>query len=203
MTKCELLIALLVVGTALSLPVSAKTFKWVDDQGVTHYGETIPPEYANKDRQTLNKSGAVIKTQDILSPEERHAKEAESAKKNAAAVVTKDQKRYDKSLTSTYSSVEEIELSRTRNIQQVDARINSIRARLKMTDANLLNLQIDADARTKAGQKIPASLHDEIAETLDRANHLQSDLDKQMAEIQEVESRFDADIARYKELTGK
>jgi len=203
MTKDKLLIALFAIGTALSMPVSAKTFKWVDDQGVTHYGETIPPEYASKDRQTLNKSGAVIKTQDILSPQELRAKEAESAKKDADATVIKDMKRYDKSLTSTYSSVEEIELSRTRNIQQVDSRINSIKARLKMTDASLLALQIDADERTKAGQKIPASLQDEIAETIDRANHLQAHLDKQMAEKLEVESRFDADKARYKELTGK
>lgn len=201
--KHEFLIALLVVGTALSVPASAKTFKWVDDQGVTHYGETIPPEYASKNRDTLNKSGAVIKTQEVLSPEQRRAKEAESAKKDADAIITKDQKRYDKSLTSTYSSIEEIELSRTRNIKQVEARINSIKARLKMTDASLLSLQIDADARTKAGQKIPASMQDEMAETLDRANRLQSDLDKQLAEIMEVESRFDADIARYKELTGK
>jgi len=203
MTKDKLLIALLAIGTAFSLSVSAKTFKWVDDQGVTHYGEIIPPEYASKNRDTLNKSGAVIKSQEILSPEQRHAKEAESVKKNADAVIIKDQKRYDKSLTSTYSSVEEIELSRTRNIKQVESRINSIKARLKMTDASLLNLQIDADERTKGGQKIPASLHDDIAETIERANHLQADLDKQMAEIQEVETRFDADIARYKELTGK
>jgi len=203
MMKYEFLIALLVVGTALSLPVAAKTFKWVDDQGITHYGEVIPPEYASKDRQTLNKSGAVIKTQDILTPEERRIKEVESAKNKADATVTKDQKRYDKSLTSTYSSVAEIELSRTRNIQQVDTRINSIKARLKITDDNLLTLQIDADTRTKAGQKIPASLHDEIAETLNRANHLQADLDNQITEKGEVELRFDADIARYKELTGK
>ncbi len=202
MIKSELLIAAL-VSVTFCLSVSAKTFKWVDDHGITHYGETIPPEYANKDRQTLNKSGAVIKNQDVLSPKERQAKEVQAVSDRADEKIVRDQKRYDKSLTSTYSSLEEIELARTRSIQQLDARINSIKTRLKMTDASLLTLQIDADARTKAGQKIPASLHDEIAETLDRTNHLQSDLDNQMAEKLNVEARFDADKARYKELTGK
>ncbi|PJC05589.1 MAG: hypothetical protein CO070_01805, partial [Gallionellales bacterium CG_4_9_14_0_8_um_filter_55_61] len=111
------LLIILVISAAMSLPAAAKTFKWVDDQGRTHYGEIIPPEYANKDRQTLNKSGTVIKSQEVLTPEEHRIKEAESAKNNAEAATIRDQKRYDKSLTSTYSSVEEIELSRTRNIQ--------------------------------------------------------------------------------------
>jgi hypothetical protein len=40
---------------SLSLPADAKLFKWVDDQGVTHYGEVIPPEYANKEKDALTK----------------------------------------------------------------------------------------------------------------------------------------------------
>ncbi|PJC03787.1 MAG: hypothetical protein CO070_06210, partial [Gallionellales bacterium CG_4_9_14_0_8_um_filter_55_61] len=106
-------------------------------------------------------------------------------------------------LTSTYSSVEEIELSRTRNIQQVDARINSLKARLKMAQSSLLTLQKDANARTKSGQKIPSSLHDDITEAQSLMTRLQLDLDKQNADRLEVEKRFDADKARYKELTGK
>jgi len=202
MMKYNLLI-ILVISAAMSLPAAAKTFKWVDDQGRTHYGEIIPPEYANKDRQTLNKSGTVIKSQEVLTPEEHRIKEAESAKNNAEAATIRDQKRYDKSLTSTYSSVEEIELSRTRNIQQVDARINSLKARLKMAQSSLLTLQKDANARTKSGQKIPSSLHDDITEAQSLMTRLQLDLDKQNADRLEVEKRFEADKARYKELTGK
>ncbi|HCJ50591.1 MAG: hypothetical protein COZ20_04760 [Gallionellales bacterium CG_4_10_14_3_um_filter_54_96] len=202
MMKYNLLI-ILVISAAMSLPAAAKTFKWVDDQGRTHYGEIIPPEYANKDRQTLNKSGTVIKSQEVLTPEEHRIKEAESAKNNAEAATIRDQKRYDKSLTSTYSSVEEIELSRTRNIQQVDARINSLKTRLKMAQSSLLTLQKDANARTKSGQKIPSSLHDDITEAQSLMTRLQLDLDKQNADRLEVEKRFEADKARYKELTGK
>lgn len=202
MMKYNLLIIMTIISF-LAVPAGAKTFKWVDDQGQTHYGETIPPEYANKDRQTLNKSGAVIKSQDVLTPEERRIKEAELAKNNADAAAVRDQKRYDKSLTSSYSSVEEIELSRTRNIQQVNARINGLKTRLKIARDSLLALQKDSSARSKAGQKIPASLHDDIAETQSLMTHLQLDLDKQNADRLEVDARFNAEKARYKELTGK
>ena len=200
--KSKLLIALL-ASLSFSLPASAKMYKWVDDKGTTHYGETIPPEYANKDRKMLNKSGVVIKTQDILTPDERKAAEEASAKNNTDAEAARDQRRYDKSLTSTYSSVEEIELSRLRNIQQVEARINSVRSQLKLADENLAGLKKDADTRTKAGKAIPPSLHDDIVETQDRVLRLQQDLDKYKTEKLAVEARFEADKARYRELTGK
>lgn len=194
-----------IASVAFCQPVSAKTdkLKWVDDKGTTHYGDTIPPEYANKDRHFLNKSGVVVKTQDVLTPEERRAKETESAKNNIDEAAVRDKKRRDKSLTDTYSSVEEIELSRTRNIQQVDSRINSINSQLKMVSNNLLGLQNDAANRSKAGSKIPESLQDDIKDTQKRIKLMQQDLDKYKAEKQAVEARYDADKARYKELTGK
>lgn len=194
---------LFIAGLALSLPVSAKTYKWIDDKGTTHYGETIPAEYANKDRTLLDQSGAIIKTQEVLTQEERRAKEAEKAKSSAEEAAVRDQKLHDKSLTDTYSNVKEIELSRSRSIQQVESRINSINSQLKMTMDSLLGLQADMDARRKAGGKIPPSLKDDIKDTQQRVNNLQLDLDKYKAEKQAVDARYDADKARYKELTGK
>lgn len=202
MNKIKLLIAL-IAGVTFCLPVFAKMYKWVDDKGTTHYGETIPPEYANKDRQILNKSGVVIKTQDVLSPDERRAKEAESVKINAEKTVERDQKLHDKSLTDTYSNVGEIELSRTRSLQQVDARINSINSQIKTANNNLADLQKDGVARSKDGKKIPQFLQDEIKDAQDRVKNLQQDLEKYKAEKLAVEVRYDAEKARYKELTGK
>ncbi len=197
------LLITLLAGVVFSLPAAAKMYKWVDDKGTTHYGETIPPEYANKDRQLLNKSGVVVKTQDILTPDERRAKEAESVKIQAEEATIRDQRLHDKSLTDTYSSVGEIELSRSRNLQQVDARINSINSQLKMTNANLLGLQKDADNRSKSGGKVPVSLMEDIKVAQDSVSRLTQDLEKHKAEKQAVDARFNADKARYKELTGK
>jgi hypothetical protein len=197
------LLCALIASAAASFSVSAKTYKWVDDRGVTHMGDTIPAEYANKDRQLLNKSGTVIKTQDIMTPDERRAQEAESKKNRVEQAAARDQKLHDKSLTDTYSNVEEIELSRTRNIQQVDARITSIIAQMKTANNNLAMLQKDAANRSQNGKKIPQSLHDDIKETQDQINRMQYDLQKYKDEKLAVEARYDADKARYKELTGK
>ena len=202
MIKYRLFVAL-AIGMTFSLPVTAKMYKWVDDKGVTHYGETIPPEYAHRDREELNKAGRVVEKKEVLTPEERHAKELEDIKKREDEEAVLEQKRRDKALLNTYSSAKEIDLARVRNLQQVEARLNSISSQLKMADDKLIGLQKEADGYTKTGKKTPASLQEDLQESQARLTKLQQDLEKSMAEKAAVEARYDADKARYRELTGK
>jgi hypothetical protein len=202
MDKTKLLVVLL-AGLAFSLPAAAKLYKWVDDKGTTHYGETILPEYANKDRAELNKAGRVVNTKEILTPEERLAKEQEETRKRDDAAAVLEQKRRDKALVETYSNSKEIDLARSRNLQQIEGRINSASSQLKMANDNLLAFQKEADQRTKTGQKIPATLQQDLNESQARLSRLQQELDKYKAEKAAVEARYDADKTRYKELTGK
>ena len=193
----------LVIGMTFSLPAAAKMYKWVDDKGTTHYGETIPPEYANKDRTELNKAGRVVDKKEVLTPEERRAKELEDARKREDEEAAVEQKRRDKALLNTYSSVKEIDLARTRNLQQVEARLNSINSQIKMAGDNLAGLQKEADGYTSASKQIPASLQEDLQESQARLNKLKQDMEKSRAEKATVEARYDAEKTRYKELTGK
>jgi len=202
MTKAKLL-AVLVTVLVVSAPAAAKMYKWVDDKGTTHYGETIPPEYANKDRAELDKSGRVINKKEVLSPEERLAKEQEELKKREDTATAIEQKRRDKALINTYSNTNEIDLARSRNLQQVEGRINSTSSQIKMASDNLLAFQKEADALTKAGKKIHPTLQEDLKESQARLNKLQQELEKFKAEKAAVEARYDADKVRYKELTGK
>jgi predicted nucleic acid-binding Zn-ribbon protein len=202
MTQLKL-IAVFIAGIAFSFPVAAKMYKWVDDKGTTHYGETIPPEYANKDRSELGKSGRVIEKKEVLTPEERRASEQADAKKRADEEAALERKRRDKALVNTYSNEKEIDLARNRNLQQVEARIDSISSQLKMANDNLLAFQKEADALVKAGKKIHPSLQEDLKESQERLAKLQQDLEKAKTEKATLDARYDADKARYKELTGK
>jgi len=197
------LFAALIIGMAFSSPVTAKMYKWVDDQGVTHYGETIPPEYARKDRERLNKAGRVVERQEVLTPEERLAREREDAKKREDEEAMLERKRRDRALLSTYSNAKEIDLARNRNLQQLEARLNSVVSQLKMVDDKLDGLRKEADGYTRAGKEIPASLRDDLSESQERRASLQQDMEKAKAEKAAVEARYDADKARYRELTGR
>lgn len=197
------LVVALIVGTTFSLPAAAKLYKWVDDEGTTHYGETVPPEYANKDRVELNQSGRVVKTDEVLTPERRRAKEQAAAKKREQDQAVFEQQRRDKTLLSTYNSVKEIDLARSRGSQQVDARLNVIDSSLKSANDNLASLQKEAESYINQKKKIPASLDEDLQEAQTRVAKLQKDREKPQEEKAALEARYDADKKRYMELTGK
>jgi hypothetical protein len=202
MIDCRILIAV-VLGLAFSLPASAKLYKWVDNTGVTHYGETIPPEYANKDRKVLNKSGRVTETIDVETREEREANRETEEKKAAEEKLAEEKRRRDETLMATYSNVKEIDLARERNLQQVNARIINDTSQLKMVNDKLATLQAEADEMTKSGKKVPFSLHEDISETQARADKMKLNLDKSLAQKAAVVARYEDDKKRYQELTGK
>ncbi|MEO7623590.1 MAG: DUF4124 domain-containing protein [Gallionella sp.] len=193
----------LIAGFTVSFPVVAKLYKWVDDKGTTHYGETIPPEYADKDRVELNQAGRIIKNEAVITPERRRAKELEDAKKRDDDKLALEQKRRDRTLINTYSNVKEIDQARLRSVQQVDAKINVLNSYIKTATDNLSALQKEADAYTAANKNIPASLNEDLQEAGSRLIKLQHDAEQPNTEKAALETRFAEDKARYMELTGK
>lgn len=190
---------ILIAATALSaLLVShaeAKLYKWVDGNGVTHYGETIPPEYANREAVKLEK-GRIEKREDRRTNADKPLKDPQAEK------ARREAERHDNALLNTYASEQEIDLALERNLQQVDARTSSYRTLLKSAQDNLAQLHQEQDGLIKQGRKIPKSLEEDLAEGQVRVDKLQSDLDSSLKEAENVRARFAADKKRYRELKG-
>ena len=197
-----LLIALF-VGISFSFPAAAKLYKWVDEKGVTHYGETIPPEYANRDREELNKSGRTVKVIEVPTAEERKAQKEAEERKRAEEKAAIEQKRRDTTLTSTYSNVNEIDLARNRSLQQLNSRINNNQSQLKIATERLESLQGESATYTQASKQVPGALQEDLKDAQGRVARSKLNLDKALAEKAAVEARYDADKARFKELTGQ
>jgi len=195
MTKSQILGATFVLCALFSITAEAKLYKWVDDQGETHYGEVIPPEYANKDKIEFDDKGRVVKDKstdgDINSAANRTPEQK-------AAV---EQRRKDKALLNTYSNEKEIDLARDRNLQQVESRINSIQLLQKSAQESLDSYKAEAKGVTN-GKPIPASLKADISAAEDKLAKLQQDLDAANAKAASVRASFETDKARYRELTG-
>ena len=180
----------------------AKLYKWVDDKGETHYGETIPPEYADRDNVQFNDKGQVIKRNEKMNSEARRAKEAVEAKKRADDEAILEQRRKDKMLLNTYSSEKEIDLARDRNLQQVEALISSIQLLQKSAQESLDSYQLEQEKVTQAGRKIPASLESDIAAAVQKTIKLRQQMNTAQEKATKVKSNFESDKLRYRELTG-
>ena len=197
MINKRFLVCGIILCAAFSTSAEAKLYKWVDDQGVTHYSSTIPPEYANKDRVQINKAGLEVKPDEN---KDAHKTNGQPTPEEQAAI---DQRRRDKALLDTYSNVDEIDLARDRNLQQVNARINSIQIRLKSAQSTLDEHQKEKEHIAKANRQIPSSLMSDLSDDQDKIDRLQSELDQAEKEAADIKARYDADKERYRALTGK
>ena len=202
MRKVKLLSAGFALCAVLSVNAEAKLYKWVDDNGTTHYDDTIPPEYANRDASQLNSQGRVEKHIEKLTPEERRTKEDGDAKKQAAQQAAIEAKRRDVALLSTFSNEKEIDLARNRSEQQVEARISSSKTMLASAQGSLLAHHKEQDDLLRQNKKIPASLTEDIAENEVRVARFKKELAQNEQELAGVKARFEADTVRYRELKG-
>ncbi len=117
-----LALALLLPGAAL-----AAMYKWVDDKGVVHYSDQVPPAAVNKGNVELSPQGIPIrKVAPAMTPEQRSAHEAEQARQNESAKgPTREQiesARHDRALLQSYTTAGEIDLAKARSLQTLQAR---------------------------------------------------------------------------------
>ena len=195
MGRTEILGVALVLLAAFSANTEASLYKWVDERGETHYGEVVPPEYANRDQTQLDK-GRAVKKPDSQSD----AAKSDTTMNGEQAAM--DQRRKDKALLNTYSNEKEIDLARDRNLQQVEARITGAQLLLKSAQGSLDGYHNEAVAKQQAGKAIPDSLQSDLNAAENKVAKLKQDLAKAQEKEASVKAGYEADKIRYRELTG-
>jgi chromosome segregation ATPase len=173
---------------------SGKLYKWVDDNGETHYGEVIPPEYADRDKTQLNKFGIEVK-------DKSKDADANASVKTPEEQAAIDRRRKDNALLNTYSNEKEIDLARNRNLQQVEALISSIQLQLKSARDSQNDYNQELARLQKAKKNIPESLQSDVDNANSRVAELEGDLKEAQDKAASVRAAFDADKVRFHELT--
>lgn len=188
-----------------SLPVGAGTIKkWVDEQGVTHYGDTIPPQYVNQSSTELSTKGVVVKkTERAQTAEERRAIEEDKARKQESQAREQEQQRRDRALLNTYTSETEIDLTRDRNLQQAEVQTQSAELRIKQVTERLTKYRKQADGMTQSGKPVAADLKQDIENAEREILHLRESIQQKKKDMEAIRARFETDKQRYRELTSK
>lgn len=174
-------------------------YKWTDEQGVVHYGDHIPPQYAQQDRAVLNSQGVEVGRIEAAKSPEQAAAEA-----RAKALALK-QRQHDSFLVSTYTSVTDIEALRDVRLDQLQGQraaaeqyIDSLRSRLGTLQTRAFAFQpysSRADAR-----RMPDDLAENLVRTVNEMRQQTAALAAKGEEEKTLRAQFDADIRRYGEL---
>lgn len=180
----------------------AVTYRWVDDQGVVHYGDHVPPQYAQKEHTEINAQGVELKRLDA----EKTPEEAAADSRKQEEILR--QKQHDSFLLTTYTSVHDIEALRDERVLQLKAQrsaseayVETLRARLSALQARAL---IFTPYSSKPGaRRMPDDLTEDLVRTLNEMRSQSAAIVTQREEETTLRKQFQADIDRYRELHAK
>ena len=179
-----------------------KVYRWVDKNGQVHYGDSVPAEYADQDRDILNRQGVTV------GREQGHVTAEEAAAQAAADKVARDEQKRrlrDRVLLQTYQSVDELEVLRDNRLELVDSQ-------LVIQEQSLANLRAQqAKIKNQTARYAPintkpdaAPVPPELAKDLERAANdiatQEANLQKRRDERENIRLTFEADIKRFGEL---
>lgn len=185
-------------------------FRCVDEKGVTHYGDTMPPQCAKKEVTEMNRGGSVVRKIDAqLTPEQIKIREVEKAKRIENLRLVAEQKQRDLALLGTYGSEREFAASQSRDVTQLDARIKTLQSRTEDLDA-LVKKRTDEMEFYKAGQSRGSKVAkvreapQQLVNALARSQSDRAALDTEIAQSEEekkaVVARHEEEITRWKRL---
>jgi hypothetical protein len=176
-------------------------YKWVDEQGVTHYGDHIPPEYAMQEQHVINSQGVEInrleaqKTPEQMAVEEQKKLDADQSQNR------------DRNLLNTYASVQEIERLRDQRVTLVADQIKVTSQFLEVLNGKLKKLRANTmlykpyNADPKA-QVMPDQIAEDLVRVRNDIRTQEQNLTAKRSEETTMSKQFQSDIDRFKELKG-
>jgi hypothetical protein len=179
-------------------------YRWVDNEGLVHFGDSIPAEYIDLERQIINEYGVTV---GVLRAKRTDEEIAEDKRRDKIAIKQAIQNRMDEALLATYLSVDEIVLHRDRRVELFLAQSPVTELYLTNLNRRLGSLQKEASryrpySDDPDAETIDLDLAGDISTTEDTIQRHQANLERFQDDAMAVVDRFDGDINRFKKLKG-
>lgn len=185
--------------------------KCVDEKGVTHYGNPLPPQCAKAEIKELSGQGTVKKTLDRpLTPEEIKAREEEMIRTKDERRKQEDIQRRDRALVATYGAEKEFDVSRDKALDVITTRQKTSQNRLKELEEyqKKLNAELefykDGKSKSSKGKEVPAELAQNAERTRKDIETTRESIQRMEEEKKNIHAQFESDKQRWRDLkSGK
>jgi Domain of unknown function (DUF4124) len=176
-------------------PRAGSIVKWVDEKGVTHYGDSIPPQYSGRDNTELDKQGHVVKRNKVGD-----SQPGNSVAEKPEVKINPEQQRHDKALLAAYTTEQEFDLARDRNLQTDQAAVEGLNQNMASVKERMAASKKLADGFTQRKKPVPAYITQDMKEHQDEITKLEGQVADRQKSMDETRQRFDADKKRFIQL---
>ena len=198
---------LLIVIPISSVAAQGKTqkmYRWVDSDGAVHYGDSVPAEYAELERQIVNDHGITV---DVLRAKMTEEEIIEEQRLADLRMQRELERRQDQALLATYLTIDEILMHRDRRIELFEAQARVTELYLRNLERRMSELKEEASgfqpySEDPDAEMISSDLADDIATTKETITRHEANLQRFQSDQQGIVARFDGDINRFKKLKG-
>jgi hypothetical protein len=170
-------------------PKKGSIIKWVDEKGVTHYGDRMPVQDANRNNSVLNNQGLVVQRDQpatVVKPEQDQA--------------SIDQQRHDRALRAAFSNEQEIDAARDRNLQTDETAINGLEQRMGIAQARMDANKKLADDFIKRKKPVPPDLNLDLQNNSTEITRIKQQIAQRQQSMEATRQRYDNDKRRFVEL---
>ncbi|HEY5102258.1 MAG TPA: DUF4124 domain-containing protein [Steroidobacteraceae bacterium] len=179
-----------------------KTYRWVDEKGVVHYGDRIPAQDTQREHTVLNREGVEVGRSDA---QKSPAQIAEEARREQEAMRLEQ---HDTFLLTTYTSAKDIEDLRDARLEELNSQHVAAEQYIENLNASLMTLQSLAltfkPYNTSAGaRRMPDDVAANLVRAMSELHTQRNTLEAKDKEAQAVRTEFNGDIQRYKDLRAK
>lgn len=185
---------LCLVAVDLTAAEKRELYRYTNKDGVKVLNHTIPPEYAQRGYEVVNRHGDVIRVVepglDALGIEEQKRL---SAEKEA-------EMKWDRELLKRYSTVADVESAKSRRLAEINTSLAILRGNIVSLDSQIAREQSKAADRERRSQEVPEAILTNIKNFKVERAATERMIENRLADYDEVANRFDRDIARFEAI---
>lgn len=196
---------LIYLGAAFALLTGSATAggikKWVDENGLVHYGTSVPPQYVDKAHSELNERGIEVRRHDrSMTPEEIQREKALAALRAEQERLKEEQHARDRILLSLYRNEDDLVMSRDGKIAQIDAQIRLKHNEIRRLKDRLSEYQASAAAAERSGRRLSERQQENLDSTQRSIERAYATILGKEDEKRATIDKYDYDLNRFREL---
>ena len=163
--------------------------KWVDSQGVTHYGDKLPVQETGRNNTEMSNQGIVLKHNVKTDTKTEELDQEKLA-----------QQRRDNILLASYTKAEEIDLARDRSLQTDLATLQALTVQKENVASRLARNQKAAEGFTKRNKPLPPYLSEELKLAGSESSRVEKQIAGRKLSMEDTSKHYAAEKTRFMEL---
>ena len=201
-SRLVVLAALLMLGEGLHAAGKAQLmYRYINAEGNKVLAYQVPPEFVSNGYEVLNASGSVVEViPRQLDETELDSMDSDARRAKLAADEAERLRQWDESLLLRYSSVEDIEAARERELRDLKIRVSILKGKLRSLKQQVENYQSLAADQQRLGYDVNPQHLKAIEDLRGEIDSTERAIDDRQTEIDVVDADYDRDIGRFTTL---